>query len=105
MKPSVWEKDKEIVGSLVVLKALRKNNSWKNLLQWSKGIVSSAWNVRSKFFVCLFVPFIKVILTCNGDCHTDDDTDGLGQLHTWSPELNKNDKTWRASSINAITCE
>ena len=104
MKPSVWEKDIEIVGSLVVLKALRKNNSWKNLLQWSKGIVSSAWNVRSKFFVCLF-HLLKLLLTCNGDCHTDDDTDGLGQLHTWSPELNKNDKTWRASSINAITCE
>ena len=54
MKPSMWERNIEIVDCLVVLKALWKNKSWKNVLQRNnKGIVSSAWNVRSKLFVCL----------------------------------------------------
>ena len=81
-----------------------KNKSWKNVLQWNKGIVSSVWNVRSNFFVCLFVClfYLKCLLTCNCHCYTDDGTDGLGQLHTWSPELNKNNETWRTPSIYDI---
>ena len=57
------------------------------------------------FFTCVWFFHLKLLLTCNGHCHTDDDTDGLGQLHTWSAEWNKNNETWGTSSIYGITYE
>ena len=48
--------------------------------------------------------FVKLQLTCNGNCHTDD-TGRLGQLCTWSPEFNKFDETWITSSIHGTNCE